>query len=88
MTDWKALCKELVQQLDDALDFTVSSDTRQHMKSIAARARTALAQPEPAEPTAKELQYLLYYEFTTSTGFGENVDAIGFARDVLKRWGR
>ena len=52
MTDWKALCKELVQQLDDALDFTVSSDTRQHMKSIAALARTALAQPEPAGPTA------------------------------------
>ena len=36
---------------------------------------------------AEELGKLLYYEFTTSTGHGERVDAMGFARAVLARWG-
>jgi len=46
------------------------------------------AQPEPEEPTDEELQALLYYEFTTSTGHGERSDPIAFARAVLARWGR
>ena len=44
-------------------------------------------QPEPVAPTDEELGKLLYYEFTTSTGHGERVDAMGFARAVLARWG-
>jgi hypothetical protein len=51
-------------------------------------ARAYLAQPEPEGPTDEELQTLLYYEFTTSTGHGERSDPIGFARAVLARWGR
>ena len=51
-------------------------------------ARTALAQPEPKGPTDDELNTMLYYEFTTSTGHGERSDPIGFARAVLARWGR
>ena len=52
MTDtFRTLCGELAQQLDDALDFTVSSETRRHMKALAARARAALAQPEPLGAT-------------------------------------
>ena len=50
-------------------------------------ARTALTQPELEAPTDVELQELLYYEFTTSTGHGERSDPIGFARAVLARWG-
>jgi hypothetical protein len=49
-TDFRALCAELAEQLDDALDFTISSCTRAHMRSLTARARTALAQPEPEGP--------------------------------------
>ena len=43
----------------------------------------ALSQPELEAPTDVELQELLYYKFTTSTGHGERSDPIGFAR-----WGR
>ena len=45
-------------------------------------------QPKPEGPTDEELDRLLFYEFTTSTGHGERVDAKGFARAVLTRWGR
>ena len=51
-------------------------------------ARAYLAQPEPEEPTDEELNTMLYYEFTTSTGHGERSDPIGFARAVLARWGK
>jgi hypothetical protein len=53
MTDFRALCAELAQQLDDALDFTVSSGTRQFMKTLVTRARAALAEPQPAAATGE-----------------------------------
>ena len=46
------------------------------------------ATPPPEPPTDEELQKLLFYEFTTSTGHGERVDEIGFARAALERWGQ
>jgi hypothetical protein len=55
--------------------------------ALVAEARAYLAQPEPESPTDVELQELLYYGFTTSTGHGERSDPIGFARAVLARWG-
>jgi hypothetical protein len=42
--DYKALCAELAEQLDSALDYTVSSDTRRHSKALIDRARAALAE--------------------------------------------
>lgn len=55
-TDWKTLCAELAQQLDDALDFTVSSETRRYMKELTGRARAALAAEAdgPAVPEDRE----------------------------------
>ena len=44
--------------------------------------------PPPKPPTDKELNSLCYYEFSTSTGHGEHVDVLGFARAVLERWGK
>jgi hypothetical protein len=44
-------------------------------------------QPEPVAPTDEELNKMCYYEFSTSTGHGEHVDMLGFARAVLARWG-
>ena len=41
--DFRALCEELAEQLDSALDCTVSSDTWRYDKALIARARTALA---------------------------------------------
>jgi hypothetical protein len=54
-TAWRDRCAELAQQLDSALDFTVSSDTREHMKALVARTRAELTQPEPKELTDEEL---------------------------------
>jgi hypothetical protein len=85
-TDWRALCAELVNDIEEWMSGT------DHFSSISLdlveRARAALAQPEPQGPTDEELGKLLYYEFTTSTGHGERVDAMGFARAVLARYGR
>ena len=59
MTDYKKLCAELAQQLDDALDFTVSGETRRYMKELVGRALDALSQPEPEGPSDKELLELM-----------------------------
>ena len=80
MTDFRALCAELHAAFN-----THAVDEAHH--DLLVRARAALAQPEPQGPTDEELGKLLYYEFTTSTGHGERVDAMGFARAVLARWG-
>ena len=84
-TDWRALCAELVDELEEWVAFgDVGEIELAH--ALIDRARAALAQPEPQGPTDEELGKLLYYEFTTSTGHGERVDAMGFARAVLARY--
>ena len=51
MADFRALCAELADRLDDALTYTVQSDTERSMRQLIARARAALeAQPEPQGP--------------------------------------
>ena len=84
-TDWRALCARMADELDHYRQLLM--DDRRETHAVAAEARAALAQPEPQGPTDEELGKLLYYEFTTSTGHGERVDAMGFARAVLARWG-
>ncbi len=86
MTDWKALCAELAEQLDDALDFTVSSDTRNHAKALTARARAYLAQPEPAGPTDEELRDLWSWSAGQDQGPWPTQQHC-FARELLRRWG-
>jgi hypothetical protein len=49
--DYKTLCAELV----DAIDSGISTD-RMHLSPVMLRARAALAQPEPAPPTDKEIE--------------------------------
>jgi hypothetical protein len=49
-TNWKARCAELADRLDDALTYTVQSDTERSMRQLITRTRTALAQPEPEGP--------------------------------------
>ena len=85
MTDFRALCAELVEDIEEWMDGT--DHCPPSSVALVNRARAALAQPEPQGPTDEELGKLLYYEFTTSTGHGERVDAMGFARAVLARWG-
>jgi hypothetical protein len=85
MTDFRALCAELVGDIEEWMNGT--DHFPPSSVELLDRARAALAQPEPQGPSDEELGKLLYYEFTTSTGHGERVDAMGFARAVLARWG-
>ena len=87
MTDtFRAMCEELTDALAEwRLGGGPPEDTTD--ADLIERARALLAQPVVEGPTDEELSYLLYYQFTTSTGHGERVDEIGFARAVLARWG-
>ena len=87
MTDFRALCADLAQQLDDALDFTVSSETRRHMKSLVARARAELAESEPPakrDVTDEDLDAMWN---TEAEYFALYSEARRFARAVLARFG-
>ncbi|MEN9766352.1 MAG: hypothetical protein RLZZ32_312 [Cyanobacteriota bacterium] len=99
MTDWKALCAELLHA--EQLDW-------EDCEKIKAKAAAALAQPEPAGPTDEEvaaeaLQAVEAYESTLpweSNRYGteltyalnpkssEYLPMMLALRAVLKRWGR
>ena len=86
MTDFRALCVELVDALAGwQLGGGPPEDTAD--ADLITRARELMAESVVEGPTDEELSNLLYYQFTTSTGHGERVDEIGFARAVLARWG-
>ena len=72
-TDYHALCAEILQKLDQYED-----GQRVDWDAWRNNARAALAQPEPAELTDKEL-----YELWEESGF----ESDRFARAVLARWG-
>jgi len=93
---FRTLCAELAQQLDDALDFTVSSDTRRQMESLVARARAELAESEGKEPSNEELLQLAIdtrlYRFQATAGDPVQYEmteqqVFAYARAVLTRWG-
>jgi hypothetical protein len=56
MINWKARCAELADRLDDALIYTVQSDTERSMRQLIARTRAELAKPEPEGVTDKDLE--------------------------------
>jgi hypothetical protein len=78
MTDFRALCAELL----DELDFQSSHHSAVDLK---ARARAALAQPEPQGPTDEELLFA-YDEFDLADSGDTDVLVRGL-RAVLARWG-
>jgi hypothetical protein len=102
MTDYRALCAELV----DAIDSGISTD-RMHLSPLMLRARAALAQPEPVAPTDAELLELMpetvrdefsYAAKVCSDATGGqakpgifraclNHTALEYARAVLAHWG-
>jgi hypothetical protein len=92
MTDFRALCAELVE-LDQAEPGDYP-EWRQSWNAAVARARTALAQPEPAGPTDEELISCMI-EAATLTPMGKSFEilewpdeAVALACAVLARWGR
>ena len=78
MTDFRALCAELLADYEDSFVVGQPGDD-----PLVQRARAALAQPEPQEPTDDEL-YDLWDQEGTEADFQE---CRRFARAVLARWG-
>lgn len=77
MTDFRALCAELLSEFDYYSDWSDAEEVKE-------RARVALAEPEPEGPTDEELRELWNEGWDTSEEHG----AFKFARAVLARWGR
>jgi hypothetical protein len=79
MTDFRALCARMADELDHYRQLLM--DDRRATHALAAEARAALAQPEPQGPTDEEL-WDLYQDL------GSYFSPTEFARTVLARWGR
>ena len=84
MTDFRALCAELVEDIEEWMDGT--DHCPPSSVALVNRARAALAQPEPQGPTDEELMDMaeFYIEDNGSLGLHNAGD---FARAVLARWG-
>ena len=87
MTDFRALCAELVNDLEEYGEAVVDAgvgwvdpDTRE----LLIRARALLAQPVAEEPTDKELWAAGRDDFRANC---YPSDAIAYARTVLAKWG-
>jgi hypothetical protein len=89
-TDFRALCAELLGELEHA----THDDYQQALKD---RARAALAEPQPELPTDEELIQLAIdtrlYRFQATAGDPIQYEMTepqvhAFARAVLARWGR
>jgi hypothetical protein len=78
MTDYRALCVELVETWDATADFDFN-DFGHAAADIVTRARAALAQPEPVAPTDEELLELMPETMRAEFGFSAKVcsDATG-----------
>jgi hypothetical protein len=63
MTDFRALCEELVNDLEEWVDgYLISDPADEHTAASFGRinrARAALAQPEPVAPTDEEIMELM-----------------------------
>jgi hypothetical protein len=85
MTDFRALCARMADELDHYRQLLM--DNRREAHSLAAEARAALAQPEPQGPTDEELAntyWKAWHEHLDRTN--SVLHAVGL-RAVLARWG-
>jgi hypothetical protein len=80
MTDYKELCAELVTELEGWCG-TGTYDNTVNAHSVIDRARDALAQPEPEQPTVMEIIELANEIEAAELG---QVDLV---RAALPRWG-
>jgi len=96
MTDFRALCAELVDELEDWIAYGDEADCAD-AHAVVDRARAALSQPEPQGPTDEELIQLAIdtrlYRFQATVGDPVQYEMSeqqvhAFARAVLTRWGR
>jgi hypothetical protein len=82
MTDYRALCARMADELDRYRQLLM--DDRRETHALAAEARAALAQPEPQGPTDEELHDLWDQEGPEA----DFQECRRFARAVLAKWGR
>ena len=78
-TDFRALCAELLQELEHASDW-------EYQKALKDQAHAALAQPEPVAPTQGEAvavytEVMVVHDCQTLGDMAEH-----FAHAVLARW--
>jgi hypothetical protein len=62
-TDWRALCAELLEALENAIRVVYGEDGTKHISTadaVITKADAALAQPEPQGPTDEELCQTLH----------------------------
>jgi len=94
MTDFRALCAELLEALKNAIRVIYHEDGTKHISTadaVIAKADAALAQPEPQGPTDEELLDLMPESPLWDPDVGptdEDKDALEYARAVLARWGQ
>jgi hypothetical protein len=88
--DWRALCAELLEALENAIRVVYGEDGTKHISTadaVITKADAALAQPEPQGPTDKELgetYRAAYYACENRQGPAAQVFAL---RAVLAQWG-
>jgi hypothetical protein len=75
--DYKRLCNELLSYL-----YQCNWPDGERFYALVERARTALAEPEPKEPTRRQLMML-----ADNMGMASVGDAAEYAHAVLARWG-
>jgi len=99
MTDFRALCAELVDELEDWIAYGDEADCAD-AHAVVDRARAALSQPEPQGPTDEELLVWASYYGIDYVDISRPSELDGerapvrsdelciFARAALARWGR
>jgi len=92
MTDFRALCARMADELDHYRQLLM--DDRRETHALATEARAALAQPEPVAPTDEEIMELMPQQMHDDlaaaaralAGFDRaNVKAAGAMRIILNR---
>jgi len=89
MTDYRALCARMADELDHYRQLLMDDRRATHALAAEARAALALAQPEPQGPTVMEIIELHTWmedEWRVNND-GEDLPMVDFARAVLARWG-
>jgi hypothetical protein len=87
MADFRAMCAELLEALENAIRVIYHEDGTKHISTanpVITRARAALAQPEPQGPSDEELRELRRFH---QWPIGEFL-LFTISRAALARWGR
>ena len=85
MTDFRALCEELVDELKEYVDADLPIDSKEIAKTelLIGRARAALAE-QPVGPTESDVAELFYRH----VGEGSEVGFENAIAEALARWGQ